>query len=72
VAGTDLPRISLHGLRHSSASGLYEAGVPEKVIQERLGHSSSRVTSDISLHLADRMDQEAVEKLGRVFAANGQ
>jgi integrase len=59
-------------LRHSSASGLYEAGVPEKVIQERLGHSSSRLTSDIYLHLADRMDQEAATKLSQVFGVSGR
>ena len=34
------PRITLHGLRHSYATAALKAGVPVKVISERLGHAT--------------------------------
>src|SRR5829696_7042704 len=39
-----LPRIRLHDLRHSYASAALAAGVPAKVISERLGHAAIAVT----------------------------
>ena len=52
---------SNHGLRMSGATNLYAAGVPEKIIQARTGHSSLE-----SLRKYERisMDQEeAVSKI---------
>lgn len=40
VARCELPRIRLHDLRHSHASILVKAGVPVKVVSERLGHAN--------------------------------
>ncbi len=40
-----------HDLRHTNASLLLAAGVPMKVVQERLGHASYQVTADIYSHL---------------------
>ena len=37
-----LPKIRLHDLRHSYASAALAAGVPAKVISERLGTRRSR------------------------------
>jgi integrase len=39
---TDLPRIRFHDLRHTHASLLVAAGVPIKVVSERLGHATPR------------------------------
>ncbi len=49
VASSGLPRISLHGLRHTHTSHLLAAGVNVKVVSERLGHASvaSRRTSPL-------------------------
>lgn len=44
VATTTLPRLSLHDLRHTHATLLLKAGVPLKVVSERLGHSSPAFT----------------------------
>ena len=41
-----LPPVRLHDLRHAAASLMLAAGVPMKVIQETLGHSSSAITAD--------------------------
>jgi integrase len=47
VKRLELPRIPLHGLRHSWATLALQAGVHPKVVQERLGHSTISVTLDI-------------------------
>ena len=46
-----LPRITLHGLRHSYATAALKAGVPVKVISERLGHATVAITLDIYSHV---------------------
>jgi integrase len=42
-----LPPVRLYDARHSAATMFLEAGVPMKVVQEVLGHSSMAVTSDV-------------------------
>ncbi len=41
-----LPPIRLHDLRHGAASLMLAAGVPMKVVQETLGHSTIGLTAD--------------------------
>jgi integrase len=36
-----LPRIRLHDVRHSYATAALAAGIPAKVVSERLGHATS-------------------------------
>lgn len=57
----ELPVIPLHGLRHAYASAGLRAGVGLKVMQERLGHASLAVTSDIYSHVAPEVDREAAD-----------
>lgn len=42
-----VPRITLHGLRHSMATIAAEQGIPITVIQHTLGHSHYQLTADI-------------------------
>jgi integrase len=58
-----LPPLPFHGLRHSHATALLRAGVPAKVVQERLGHSSISVTMDVYTAVLPGMQREAVERL---------
>jgi integrase len=52
--------ISLHDARHTSATSGADAGVPEHVMQRRLGHADARTTREVYTHalpegnLADR------------------
>ncbi|MDQ0350362.1 integrase [Alkalibacillus filiformis] len=62
IKKTNLPRIRFHDFRHTHASLLLEADVNIKIISERLGHSSIKITLDTYLHLLPNMQQEASEK----------
>ena len=63
VSETGLPPIPPHGLRHTSASLALANGVPLKVVQERLGHSSIAITGDIYSHVTEGMDRDAAAKI---------
>jgi integrase len=56
-----LPRITLHGLRHTWATLALAAGVHPKVVQERLGHSVIAVTLDLYSHTTPTLHDEAAE-----------
>lgn len=60
----ELVRISLHALRHGWATAALEAGVPMKVVQDRLNHASERITSDIYTHVRAPMQSDAAEQVG--------
>jgi len=57
-----LPNIRLHDLRHTHASLLLQAGVHPKVAQERLGHSSIRVTLDTYSHVLGGLQEAAAQR----------
>jgi integrase len=48
--GAELPQIRLHEARRTHASLLSRAGVPAKVVLERLGHHSAAFTLDVYGH----------------------
>jgi integrase len=58
-----LLRIRLHDARHSAATMLLEAGVPLKVVQEMLGHSSITVTGDLYSHVRPAFARQAADAL---------
>jgi integrase len=64
VARAGVPRIRLHDTRHTAATLMLEAGVPLKAVTERLGHSSTQITSDLYQHVGETMQEEAAAKLG--------
>jgi integrase len=53
-----LPPIRLHDVRHSYATAALRAGVPVKVVSERLGHSSVAFTQQVYMHVIPGMDAE--------------
>lgn len=54
---------TFHQLRHYHASVLLEAGVPVKVVSERLGHSSAKMTLDVYAHVIEHQQDKAVAAL---------
>lgn len=68
VASTTLPRISLHGTRHTHATLGLAAGISPRVMQERLGHSSVAITLDLYTHPADDQHAEAAARVAALFS----
>jgi integrase len=58
-----VPRIPLHGLRHSYASLALAAGVHPKVVSERLGHAGISITLDTYSHAIPALDAEAANTI---------
>jgi integrase len=63
-----------HDLRHTNASLLLKAGVPMKVVQERLGHASYQITADIYTHLTPGLglSEQAGAKLDALLRAEAE
>lgn len=62
-----VPRIGIHGLRHTHASFLFYADVSILSISKRLGHANTKTTEQVYLHLikdkAAQDDQQTLEAL---------
>ncbi|MFT8928475.1 MAG: tyrosine-type recombinase/integrase [Sporolactobacillus sp.] len=57
-----LPRITVHGLRHTFASNLYAAKVDVKTAQKFLGHQRMETTMNIYTHVAKKVKIEEAGK----------
>ncbi len=62
-----LPSIRFHGLRHTSASLALAAGVPMKVVSDRLGHSTTTITADLYSHVLPAVARDAADAIGALF-----
>lgn len=61
------PRLTAHGLRHTSATLMLASGVPPKVAAERLGHSDPTLFTNLYSHVTPTMQREAADKIGSVL-----
>jgi integrase len=63
-----LPRLVLHGLRHTWATLALHEGIDIQVVSERLNHSSTHVTREIYTHVTPPMQSDAAEHVAaRIF-----
>jgi integrase len=65
-----LPRLTAHGLRHTSATLMLASGVPPKVAAERLGHADTTLFSNLYSHVTPTMQREAAERIGDALFAD--
>ena len=56
--------IKFHGLRHTCATLLLQAGQPVPVVSERLGHKKITMTMDYYEHVLPDMQRDAAAALG--------
>lgn len=56
------PAIRVHDLRHTHATLLLAAGVPVKVVSERLGHANPTITLGVYAHVMPGMGSEAAAR----------
>ena len=57
----DIPRLVLHGLRHTHATLLLREGVPVHVVAKRLGHKDASVTLNVYADVIPEDDGHAVD-----------
>jgi integrase len=67
-----LPTIRLHDLRHTHATLLVAAGVPVKVVSERLGHSTPAFTMTVYQHVLPGMQRDAVQSVANAKTKAGR
>lgn len=56
-----------HTLRHTFATRCFENGIPPKVVQEYMGHSTLQMTMDLYTHVMEETKTEEIKKLEKVF-----
>ena len=59
-------RLTLHSLRHTHASLLFEQGMSLDAVSFRLGHADSRITKDIYLHVTERKKEQYNAQMEKV------
>ncbi len=67
LAKVDLPKVTLHSLRHTNITLLLVAGVDMKTVSARAGHSKASTTSDFYSHFIKNSDIHASEILNKIF-----
>lgn len=60
-------RITPHTLRHTFATRAFESGIPPKVVQQILGHSSLEMTMDLYTHVTEDVQSKEIQKLSVFF-----
>ncbi len=66
IQAAGLPRITMHGLRHTCATIMAAEGVPMKVLQTILGHSTYQLTADLyAAHIEPRAFDDAMIAVSR-------
>ena len=65
-----LSRIRLHDLRHTHASLLLAAGIPVKVVSERLGHANATITLGVYAHVMSGMQAEAAARFAALMSGS--
>ena len=63
IAKTDLPKVSIHSLRHTNITLLIAAGVPLRTVSYRAGHAQTSTTANIYSHAIRTADEMAAEVL---------
>jgi len=67
VKAAGLPRMRFHDLRHSCATLLLVQQVPMKFVQELLGHSTMKMTSDLYSHIVPEIRRETAAAMDRAL-----
>jgi hypothetical protein len=67
-----LPKIRLHDVRHSYATAALAAGVPAKIVSERLGHANIAITMDTYSHVLPGLDAAAAGTVARLILGDAK
>ena len=59
--------ITVHALRHTHASLLFEHGFTMDEIARRLGHGNSAITREIYVHITEKLKEKDAQKLDQIM-----
>lgn len=62
-----LTRIRLHDMRHTHATLGLAAGIPVKIMSERLGHATTAFTQDVYMHSIPVLEEAAADRIGSLL-----
>lgn len=62
-----VPNITVHGLRHTHATFLIEAGANIKYVSNRLGHKNINITLDVYSDVLKEEEKETADMMGRLI-----
>lgn len=63
----ELPKITVHEIRHSYATALLRMGRAVYEVQDRLGHSTSAITQDLYAHVTPRSSRNLAESFAQAL-----
>jgi integrase len=63
----NLSKLRFHDLRHTSATLMFNEGVPFELISKRLGHSNTNITQNIYTHFSEENQMQVANRLNNVF-----
>lgn len=63
IIRADVPRVTLHGLRHTMAATAAEDSISIKVLQTLLGHAHFQTTADIYAHVSETPRIQAIQAI---------
>ncbi len=64
----ELPRVTIHSLRHTYASAMLAAGASVKALQRSLGHASATMTLNVYSHMIPENMESSLLKVQALFA----
>lgn len=71
VARLGLPKIRLHDLRHTYCTLALQAGIDTKIVSDRVGHSTTAITSGIYQHVSPQMQSDVAERVAGLIFGTG-
>jgi integrase len=68
ISAAGVRPIKVHGLRHTCATLLLQAGAPIQVVAQRIGHGQISMTLEVYAHALPDMQRDAADRLGALLA----
>ena len=65
LAAVGLKKVGVHTLRHTFATMLFNNGCEVKVVSELLGHSNTKITENIYIHLIQQQKVKAIASIDK-------
>ena len=72
ITRAGLPRIVLHGLRHSYATNALASGEELVLVSKRVGHKHVNFTADNYMRLPEKADRASAERMASRVREAGQ